>query len=207
MYPRTIEICISESYSRLVALMLFAALHNRKLFRSSVPLTVYYSESCLVVPRANSGASRFTTQRVASCFLCRELPPVCCAESYLKIRSGVPKATSGLLGREVLPVYCAEIEISAIFLCEAQQIGRWHPAAQCNDDTSNSNCNRALEPRSVVPRDWCAGSYPRTGATTWSVMPSVKLQTHHLYNVMWAVVVGWQLKATSFTRCWRSSSP
>ena len=140
-------------------------------------------------------------------FLCREVLPVCCAESYLKIRSGVPRATSGLLCRELLPVCCAEIEISAIFLCEAQQIGRWHPAAQCNDDTSNSNCNRALEPRSVVPRDWCAGSYPRTGATTWSVMPSVKLQTHHLYNVMWAVVVGWQLKATSFTRCWRSSSP
>ena len=207
MYPRTIEICISESYSRLVALMLFAALQNRKLFRSSVPLTVYNSESCLVVPRANSGASRFTTQRAASCFLCRELLPVCCAESYLKIRSGVPRATSGVLCRELLPVCCAEIEISAIFLCEAQQIGRWHPAAQCNDDTSNSNCNRALEPRSVVPRDWCAGSYSRTGATTWSVMPSVKLQTTHLYNVMWAVVVGWQLKATSFTRCWRSSSP
>jgi hypothetical protein len=83
MYPRAIEICISESYSRLVALMIFAALHNRKLFRSSVPLTVYYSESCLVVPRANSGASRFTTQRAASCFfvprgtpglLCRKLP-------------------------------------------------------------------------------------------------------------------------------------
>ena len=115
MYPRAIEICISESYSRLVALMIFAALHNRKLFRSSVPLTVYNSESCLVVPRANSGASRFTTQRAASCFLCRELLPVCCAESYLKIRSGVPRATSGLLCRELLPVCCAEKYL--LFFC------------------------------------------------------------------------------------------
>ena len=100
MYPRAIEICISESYPRLVALMIFAALHNRKLFRSSVPLTVYYSESCLVVPRANSGASRFTTQRAASCF--------CCAERYS--RSVVPKATLrfGLVCRELLPVCWAE---------------------------------------------------------------------------------------------------
>ena len=115
MYPRAIEICISESYSRLVALMIFAALHNRKLFRSSVPLTVYNSESCLVVPRANSGASRFTTQRAASCFLCRELLPVCCAESYLKIRSGVPRATPGLLCRELLPVCCAETYLSICY--------------------------------------------------------------------------------------------
>jgi hypothetical protein len=99
MYPRTIEICISESYSRLVALMLSAALHNRKLFRSSVPLTVYYSESCQL-------CRELIPELPGS--LHRELHPVFCAESYS--RSVVPKATLrfGLVCRELLPVCCAE---------------------------------------------------------------------------------------------------
>ena len=103
MYPRAIEICISESYSRLVALMILAALHNRKLFQNySGPMR----------------RSQFTTQRAA--LLCRELipelpgllhrelHPVFCAESYS--RSVVPRATLrfGLVCRELLPVCCAE---------------------------------------------------------------------------------------------------
>ena len=67
------------------------------------------------MPRANPGASRFTTQRAAPCLLCRELLPVCCAESYLKIRSGVPRATPGLLCLELLPICCAETYLSICY--------------------------------------------------------------------------------------------